>query len=118
MAALTKVTPSLAGTATTPAAAAAGGDSVANPRGNTILRVVNGGGGSINVTLAAGANPTRPADGTFPSMTLSAAVIAVAAGATRLIGPIPPAYNDSGGNVQITYSGVTSVTVEAIDPAL
>lgn len=118
MAALTKVTPALAGTATTPAAASAGGDSVANPRGNTILRVINGGGGSINVTLAAGANPTRPADGVFPAMTLAANLVAVGAGATKLIGPIPTAYNDSGGNVQITYSGVTSVTVEAIDTAL
>lgn len=118
MAALTKVTPALAGTATTPAAAAAGGDSVANPRGNTILRITNGGGGSINVTIAAGASPTRSADGTFPAMTLAANVVAVGAGATKLIGPIPPAYNDSGGNVQLTYSGVTSVTVEAIDPAL
>lgn len=117
MAALTKVTPSLAGTATTPVAAAAGGDSVANPRGNTILRVINGGGSSINVTLAAQV-ATRPADGTFPAMTLSNQVVAVAAGATKLIGPIPPAFNDGNGNVQITYSAVTSVTVEVVDPAL
>ena len=116
MATLTKVTPTLAGTATTPASAAAGGDQVANPRGNTTLRVVNGGGSSINVTLAAGANPTRASDGNFPAMTLAANVVAVAAGASKLIGPIPTAFNDSGGNVQIAYSAVTSVTVEAIDP--
>lgn len=117
MAALTKVTPALAGTATTPASAAAGGDSVANPRGNTILRVTNGGGSSINVTLAAQVT-TRAADGTFPAMTLANQVIAVANGTTKLIGPIPPAFNDGNGNVQITYSAVTSVTIEAIDPGL
>lgn len=117
MAALTKVSPTLAGTATTPASAAAGGDSVANPRGNTILRVTNGSGGSINVTLAAQVT-ARAADGTFPAMTLSNNVVAVAAGATKLIGPIPPAFNDGNGAVQITYSAVTSLTIEAIDPAL
>lgn len=114
MAVLTKVVPTLAGTATTPAAAAAGGDSFTNPRGNSLLRVINGGGGSINVTIAAQVT-ARPADGSFPAMTLANQVVAVAAGATRLIGPIPPAFNDGNGSVQVTYSGVTTVTVEAVD---
>lgn len=116
MAVLTKVVPLISGVASVPASAAAGGDSVANPRGNTILRITNGGGSSITATIAAGANPTRPADGQFPAMTLANQAVSIAAGATKLIGPIPTAFNDSGGNVQITYSAVTSVTVEAIDP--
>jgi hypothetical protein len=114
MATLTPVNPALAGATSAGVAAAGGGDQVANPRGNTILRVNNGGGGSINVTIAAGANPLRPADGTFPAQTLAAQVVAVGAGVAKLIGPIPPAYNDGNGNIQITYSGVSSVTVEPI----
>lgn len=114
MAAIAPVTPSLAGVLNGSVSAAGGGDSVANPKGNIILRVTNGGGGSINVTVAAGPNPTRPADGTFPAMTLANVVVAVAAGATRYIGPFPPAFNDNSGNLQVTYSGVTSVSVEAI----
>ena len=114
MAAITVVKPStlgMAGTAVAPAAASAGGDTLSNPRGGCYLKVNNGGGGSINVTIAAGANPTRPADGQFH------VVVAVANGTNKIIGPIPSCYNDSGGLVQISYSGVTSVTVEAYDPS-
>lgn len=120
MAAITVVKPStlgMAGTAVAPAAASAGGDTLSNPRGGCYLKVNNGGGGSINVTIAAGANPTRPADGQFPAMTVGANVVAVANGTNKIIGPIPSCYNDSGGLVQISYSGVTSVTVEAYDPS-
>jgi hypothetical protein len=116
MPAITPSRPVLSGVAPTSAAAGAGGDTVANPRGNTILRVNNGGGASINVTIAAGANPSRPADGTFPAMTLGNQVVAVPAGAVRLIGPVPSAYNDAAGNINLSYSAVTSVTVEAIHP--
>lgn len=114
MAAITKVSPSLSGTAVTGAAASAGGDTVANPRGNTIIRITNGGGSTITATLAAQVT-TRPADGTFPAQTVSNAAVSIAAGVTRLIGPVPPAYNDGNGLIQLTYSAVTSVTVEAYD---
>lgn len=113
MAQLAITTPALTGTAPTATAASAGGDTVANPKGTTMLRVINGGGGSINVTLTP-ASSARPADGQWPAMTLSPIVVAVPAGAARLIGPIPPVFNDVNGNVAIAYSGVTSVTVEAI----
>ena len=39
---------------------------------------------------------------------------AVGAGAQKIIGPIPAAFNDASGNVAVTYSGVSSVTVGAI----
>lgn len=97
-------------------AASAGGDSVPNPRGNVILRVANANASSINVTLAVGPTPTRPSDGTFPAMTLAANVVAVPSGQTRLIGPIPPAFNDGAGSVQIAYSLAASVTIEAYQP--
>jgi hypothetical protein len=113
MATLTPRTPTLAGTNPSPAAADVGGDEVANPRGNIVLRVDNGGGTPITVTLAA-QQTTRPKDGTFPDMTLEDQEITVTNAQSRLIGPIPPAFNDADGNVQITYSGVDSVTIEAI----
>ena len=51
MAQLPLTVPSVTGVAPTATAASAGGDTVANYRGKTFLRVINGGGSSINVTL-------------------------------------------------------------------
>lgn len=116
MADITPVSANLAGIAPGSVSASSGGDAVLNPRGNAIVRVTNGGGSSINVTLAPGANAVRSGDGVFPAMTLGNQVVAVPAGASRLIGPIPPAFNDGNGKVQMSYSAVTSVTVEAIQP--
>jgi len=90
------------------AAAAGGGDSWQNT-GREFLEVINAGVGSINVTIAAQAG----ACGTY-GVTNAAhdIVVAVSNGVTKRIGPIDPvAYNDSNGRAQITYSGVTSVTV-------
>lgn len=110
MATLSPLAPVITGATFTATAAAAGGDQFANPRGTVVLYVKNGGGSSINVTVTAQAT-TRPADGPFPTMTLANQVVAVPAAGERLIGPIPSAFNDGNGNVQLTYSGVTSVTV-------
>src|SRR3954471_8190504 len=83
--------------------AAGGGDQFPND-GRTMLEVANGGGGSITVTIAS----QKPCDqGPTHHPTL-----AVAASATKRIGPFDPArYNDSNGMVQVSYSGVSSVTV-------
>lgn len=114
MATLTPVTPSIAGVSLAGVAANAGGDEVENASGDVMLFVSNGGGGSINVTLAA-VQTARPASGAYPAMTLANQVVAVAGGAKTLIGPIPTAFNHATtGRVAITYSGVTSVTVAAI----
>lgn len=114
MATLTKTTPALAGVVPTSNAAAAGGDQVANPKGKTMLRVANGSGGALTVTVAA-QQTTRPADATFPAMTVASQAVSVGAGAVKYIGPIGPAFIDANGNTQLTYSGVTSLTVEAFD---
>ena len=115
MATLVPVTPAIAGTTFAAVAAAAGGDQFPNPKGNAYLYIKNGGGGSINVTAAAQIT-TRPADGTFPAGTQGNNVVAVGAGVEKLIGPFPAAFNDGNNNVQLTYSGVTSVTVAAVQP--
>lgn len=115
MATLTPYSPTMSGTLIVPASASAGGDQFANPRGTALLHVRNGGGSSINVTLTA-QQTIRPGEGPFPTMTLANNVVAVGAGAERVIGPIPSAFNDGNGNVQVTYSGVSSVTVFVIQP--
>jgi hypothetical protein len=75
------------------------------------LRVVNGGGGSINVTIAipSGASP-------YANVAYTSTVVAVGAGVTKDIGVIQAGiYQDpTTGLATITYSGVTSVTVAAV----
>lgn len=107
MAILATIRPTFSGVTLATAAAAAGGDQIVNPNGNVILYVKNAGGSSINVTIDAAA--------TQGGLSLVDPVVAVAAGAERLIGPFDPRlFNDSSGYVSVAYSAVTSVTVAAI----
>jgi len=107
MAALTVQSMTISGLVETYVAAAAGGDTFAND-GKTFLRVKNGGGSSINVTLSS--QVTDPAAGTA----VADKVVAVANGVDAMIGPVNQKGFNSGGNVSVAYSGVTSVTVAAI----
>lgn len=116
MATVTPLSPSTSGSTFSPASASAGGDKVTNPRGSILIYVKNASGGSINVTLAKQI-ATRPAEGPYPSMAVSDIVVAVGAGVEKIIGPVPAAYNDGNGDVNIAYSSATSVTVAAIQPA-
>lgn len=95
------------GTIITPVAANAGGDTM-QPGSSSFLRAVNGSGGSITVTIDSAAPCNYGADHDL--------VVAVAAGATKDIGPLPASRfaRASDGLVGITYSGVTSLTVAAI----
>lgn len=90
-------------------AAAGGGDAIPAYTGKEWLEVNNGGGSSINVTLVSQYVP--PAAGTAAA----SLVVAVAAGARKKIkAPAPKEiWTDVNGKLQITYSGVTSVTVGA-----
>jgi hypothetical protein len=98
----------LAGTA-----AAAGGDSSLNTDGKLLLFVNNGGASSINVTAVVQNAAQTNAAGS--PLTASSLVTAVAAGARAIIGPFSPEiYNDATGQVQFTYSAVTSVNVQAL----
>jgi len=91
-------------------AAAGGGDDFAN-NGLVLLHVVNGGGGSINVVVD---DPNSPNPGSATQFNPDVTV-AVPAGEDRFIGPFPTfRFNDANGRVNVTYSGVTSVTVAAI----
>lgn len=97
----------LSGLDATQNAAAGGGDEFLN-NGNIILRVENGSGAPITVTAVSQA--------TASGLAIADAAVSVPAGGFRFIGPFPPAlFNDSAGKCQLTYSGVTSLTVEVLE---
>jgi len=95
----------LTGTVITTGAANADGNSFLND-GRTWLRVINGSGSSINVTI----NSQVLCDQGFDHDI----VVAVAAGATKEIGPFDTRRFNLNGYTHVTYSAVASVTVAAI----
>lgn len=106
MAQLTLQTTAITGLAPTYAAATGGGDAFAND-GLTYFHVKNGGGSSINVTV----NSVTACDQGFDHDQ----VVAVPNGGERILGPFPVGrWNDTSGNVTVSYSAVTSVTVAAV----
>ena len=112
MATLTVQTVSEAGLEPAYVAAAALGDAFKN-NGRTMLHAQNGSGGALTVTVTAQQTAaTVPGLGTVARASLA---IAIPAGEERMIGPFAQAFNDADGNVQVTYSGVTSLTVAAIE---
>lgn len=95
------------------AAAAVGGDVMPND-GNTILHFKNASAGSITVTAAA-VDTSRDFGVSFGPYTRANVAVAIGAGAEAFIGPFPRiAFNNSSGQVALTYSGVTSLTVAAL----
>lgn len=92
-------------------AAAAGGGDKFTPGENVFLHVLNGGVGSITVTVV------TPKEA-FPDVAEADVAVAVANGAEKMIGPFPASHfanpSDSG-LAAITYSGVTSVTVAVLE---
>tara|TARA_R110002050_G_scaffold266360_1_gene407674 strand:- start:129 stop:473 length:345 start_codon:yes stop_codon:yes gene_type:complete len=100
------------GGAATYETAAAEGDTADN-NGNMFLHIKNGGGGSITVTITA--LTTSVDSGMYGDLTKANASIAVAAEGEAFIGGFAPAaFNDGNGEIAITYSGVTSVTIAAL----
>lgn len=75
------------------------------------LHVKNGGGGSINVTVnVVKTSANVPGLG---QVTIEDIVVAVGAGAEKMIGPISDFYATAAGMVVIDYSGTSSVTAAA-----
>lgn len=99
-----------AGAVVTPVAAAGGGDAMACGQG-MMLEVVNGGGSPITVTLAIPAGASG-----FPNTAYTSTAVVVTNGTTKWIGPVSAQqYQDpTTGLCTITYSGVTTVTVAAV----
>lgn len=103
MATLTTQTITKGGITPSYASAAGGGDRF-TPGDTTYLEVINGSGGSITVTI----------DSKVPSNygTDVNLAVAVGAGARAKIGPLPAQrFAASDGLGDISYSGVTSLTV-------
>lgn len=89
-------------------AAASGGGDTAVPSSTAFLHVKNGGGSSINVTIATPAT----VDG---DLTVQDRVVAVPNGADRFIALPDAIFRDpTTGLASISYSGVTSVTVAVL----
>jgi hypothetical protein len=109
MATLTTQNINRAGTAETLVAATGGGDACEVGSG-MMLKVVNGGGAPITVTL------NIPAARTYePNVAVTSPAISVPNASHRWLGPLDAAtFADvTTGLCTITYSGVTSVTVGA-----
>src|SRR4051812_47481836 len=110
MATLTTQTITRAGAVITPVAAAGGGDAMTCGSG-MMLEVVNGGGSPITVTLAVPSSRTYE-----PNVAITSPAISVTNGTTKWIGPIDAQtfMDPTTGLCTITYSGVTTVTVAAV----
>lgn len=108
MADLTVQIPALAGAALTYVSAAAGGDDFIN-NGRIMLNVKNAGGSPCTVTVNAQVNCNQGFDH-------DDAVVVPATTGDRWIGPFAVAQfnKPDDGKVYFTYSGVTSVTVAAM----
>lgn len=106
MATLTVQNISRAGLNLSTQAAAGGGDEFPND-GRTFLYVNNGGGSPITATIVT--------QQTVDGKAVADDAITVTNAQGRYIGPFPPSiYNDVNDRTQVTYSGVTSVTVAAV----
>lgn len=94
-------------------AAAGGGDQFTNDDSQRTFFVANNGSGSpITVTIPA--VDTSKGQAGFGTMTRPDLVVVVPAGEERYIGPVANAFTDNSGFAQVTYSGVTSLTVAAV----
>jgi hypothetical protein len=102
-----------AGTSLTFSNAAAGGDVASNADGSTLLIVKNASASPMTVTVAATDTTSRDSNVGFVAQ--ASVAKAIAAGATAILGPFSPAgFNNSSGQLAITYSLETSVTLAAV----
>lgn len=107
----TLATQSIARAGIVPAyAAAAGGGDRFTPGARTFAHIKNGSGGSITVTVV---TPRTDAWGNA----IADNAVAIAAGVEKMIGPFPAeAYGATADGLgDLTYSGVTSLTIGIFD---
>lgn len=98
----------ISGTTPTSHAASGGGDKITNPGEDVLIRVSNGGVGSINCTV------TTP--GTVGGLAIADQVVPVGAGAVKYIGPLTrEMFGNTDGQVDLAWSGVTTVVFEVIE---
>jgi hypothetical protein len=115
MATLTRQVLSEDGLTATYVAASVSGDQVTNTDGATLLHIKNGGGAPITVTVAEQISGTTVQDTSLGKLTKANATKTIANGAEAFFGPFKKGgFNDQDGNIQITYTAITSVTIAAI----
>lgn len=107
MSLIAPVSPALAG-ATLTLGAASASDTFQRLQGDSVLVVNNGSGGSINVTIVSHATPEA-------GESVSDLVVAVGAGAQKMIGPFPQQFEDENGLVTANFSATATVTRAVID---
>lgn len=106
MAVLTVQDVTAAGLTPTYVAASAGGDSFVND-GRTVLHVKNGDTVAHTVTIVSAKTCNQGFQHNIQ--------VTVGAGSDKMIGPFPTdRFNNDSGQVSVTYDGVTSVTVAAL----
>ena len=94
--------------ATYAAATPTDGDKFAND-GHTHLRVNNGSGGAITVTVNSQQNCNQNFDHNEPN------AVSVSAGAIREFGPFPKGrFDDANGEVHVSLSSATTITLAAV----
>lgn len=108
MAALTVQQINLSGVALTANSAAAGGDTFAND-GRTYFKAINGDASPTTITFDATQTITSAA------LAVADNAVSVAASADKIIGPFP--VETFGATVSVSYSSVTSLTVDVFKPA-
>ena len=111
MATLTRQEVTESGLLATYSAAAGGGDDFKNT-GVEWIHVKNGSGGNITVTVVA--QNTDASNVPFGDLTKASSVVVVDAATEQFIGPFPTNAFNLVGSVQITYSGVTSLTIAVL----
>lgn len=111
MATLTTQQITRSGVGPTYAAAAAGGDKF-TPTKDTFLHVKNGSGGALTVTIV------TPQEA-FPGAATADIAVSVPGTSERMVGPFPAQFfrDPADGLASITYSGVTTLTIAALQLA-
>lgn len=112
MAELTVQKCSAAGLSKSTSAAATGGDTYVNGP-QTICEVENAGGGAVTVTAARSRTAVTKIN--FGEIAISDIALNVPATTGSVMFKAPLGSHSAGGIVSLTYSGVTSVTVRAIE---
>ena len=76
--------------------------------GRMFIYVTNGGGGTVVVTIAT--------PGTVDGLAIADRAVTLLTGTDRMIGPFPPhIYNNSSGEIEVTFDVVASVTLAALN---
>ena len=101
----------VANIATSAVSASAGGDTAVN-NGNMFLYVKNGSASSVTVTVTPNTT-TYAVPGGLGVVTVSAVTDVIPASDEGILGPFPvgPFNNGGNGQISITYSSATSVTI-------